>query len=113
METTEKQPDDKMKGLIEKAKELADKAEGLFEEAAEKVRNSETLKKAGDYIEGKLEELEKSDVKDKLKAFAEKVEVKAEGMVEKAREQGKKFAGKAEHMADDLADSLRGGKKKL
>lgn len=111
METIEKQPDDKMKGLIDKAKELADKAEEFFDVAAEKVRNSETLKKAGNYIEEKIDELEKSDVKEKLKSFADKVEVKAEEILEKTKIHGKKFADKAENMADDLSDRLKGKKK--
>lgn len=111
MENTGKQTDDKMNDLVDKAKELADKAEEFFEVAAEKVRNSETLKKAGDYIEDKIDELEKSNVKEKLKNFADKVEEKAEEIIVKTKIHGKKIADKAEVIADDLSDRFKGKKK--
>jgi hypothetical protein len=38
METSGKQPDDKMKGLIDKAKELADKAEGFLKRLQRRLR---------------------------------------------------------------------------
>ncbi len=91
MTQNQKSGNDPIKSLIESAKTFADKAEDFMEEAADKLQNSETLKKAGKFLEDKVEELEKGDLKAKLQSFADKVEEKAGEIYKEVASRGKKF----------------------
>ena len=107
MEEQKKESGDASRKIIEKAKEFADKAEDMMEDTVEKIRNSETFKKAENFIEEKMDELEESNISEKLKKFADQIEDKAEDLLEKAKVQGKKIADKADDLADDVADRFR------
>lgn len=97
MASAKKSSDDPIKSLLESAKTLADKAEDFIEVTAEKLQNSETLKKAGKFIEDKVEELENGGLKVKLKSFADKVEEKAEELYGEVASRGKKYtSGKSD-----------------
>lgn len=101
-------------GFLGKAKKLVDKADDLIDENVEKLKKSKAFEsvtgamdKAGDYIGNKVEEVKQGKIKEKLGAFAGKAEVKAEEEISKAKEAGKKFAGKAADKLEDIADEIR------
>ncbi len=91
MTQNQKASNDPLKSLIESVKTLADKTEDFMEDAADKLQNSKTLKKAGRFLEEKVEELERGDLKVKLKSFADKVEEKADEIYKEVASRGKKF----------------------
>jgi predicted metal-dependent hydrolase len=73
---------------------LLDKAKKLF-------------RKAEDYVENKIEDIKESGVKEKLEAFADKVEDKAEDTVAKMKEFGKKAATKTADKLEDIAENIK------
>lgn len=97
--------------LADKAKELADKTEDFLRVLANKVTASDVYKKAGeymgkaeDYVEDKLDELEKSGIREKLKAMADEMKATADNLVEKARVAGKNIADKTDEMMNEFRD---------
>jgi ElaB/YqjD/DUF883 family membrane-anchored ribosome-binding protein len=111
--------------LLGKAKKLADKAEKLLEEGFdkakehfEKAKESETYAKinqsmnqAGEYVEKKLEEIRQGDLPDKIEAFRDKAEDKAETLIEQARAYGSIIADDVDEVIDSMKDKLSGQSK--
>lgn len=83
-------PEPQEEGLMEKARKLANQAEDFFEDAAEKVKQSETFKKATDFL-------------DKAEDF---VEDKTKDIVADAKVAGKNLAEKVGDIANKVADRL-------
>lgn len=65
------------------------------------------MDEAEDYIENKVDEFEQSGMKDKLKAFADKMEDKAEEFLETAGEKGKELADRASTLLDKYKTKVK------
>ena len=98
----------------EKAKKLLKKADNFIDKNVEKVKKTKAFedvtkaaKKAEDFVEDKIEDVKKSGIKEKLNEFADKAESEAREQFTKAKEFGKKVAGKTADKLDDIAGNLR------
>ena len=65
------------------------------------------MNKAEDFVEDKIEDIKESGVKEKLEAFADKVEDKTEDAVSKMKEFGKKAAAKTADKLEDIAENIK------
>lgn len=113
-----KSPVKKEKSFLDKAKDLLNKADDILDESVEKVKKSkaygsatEAYKKAEGYVDGKMDELEKSGIKEKLGTMAGKAEKEAGGAFKKLKNFGKNLADKAEDKYDELTGKPKSGKK--
>jgi len=111
--------------LFDKAKQMADKAERLigegFDKAKEhldKAKESETYAKitqsmnqAGEYVEKKMDEWNQGDLPDKIEAFRDKAEEKAETLIEQAKAYGSIIADDVDEVIDHLKEKLTGDAK--
>ena len=80
----------------------------------EKFKKSDAFKKAEkfldeaeDYIDNKVDEFEQSGMKEKLKAYAESMEDKAEEFLEKAGVKGKELADRANKLIDKYKEKVK------
>ena len=94
--------------LLDKAKSLFDKVDDLLDESVDKVKKSQTFKKAEAYVEGKLDDFDKSGMKDKLGKMADKAEKKAGSALKNLQKMGKDFTKKAEQKIEEIAENLKG-----
>ena len=111
--------------LLGKAKDLADKAEKMIEEGFdkakehfEKAKESETyaritnkVNQAGEYVEKKMDELKQGDYPDKIEAFRNKAEEKAETLIEQAKAFGSIIADDVDEVIDNVKDKLSSASK--
>ncbi|MCE1198556.1 MAG: hypothetical protein LWW85_06270 [Marinilabiliales bacterium] len=96
-----------LEDFLDKTKEMAEKAEALLNEKAEKVKNSETyarfseaVEEVGEYVEKKVDEWKEGEYPDKIEALRNKVEAKAEEIIDHAKAYGSLIAGDVEEVID-------------
>jgi len=114
-EETKKEPEQPQKeGWKEKVKKFFKKTDDLIDEKVEQVKKTkvyedvkQAAKKAEDFVEDKIEDIKESGIKEKLNEFADKAESEAKEHFGKAKEFGKKVAGKTADKLDDIAENLR------
>ena len=101
-------------GLLDKAKKLIGKADDFIDENVEKVIKSkafesvaDAMDKAGDYVEDKVEDVKNVNIKEKLDEFADKAETETKEKLAKAKEYGRKVAGKTADKLEDIAENIR------
>ena len=106
----EAQPND----LFDATRKLADKTEEYFNDAASKIQSNETFskltgafKKAGDYMEEKSEEFNRSDWADKLDALKDKTATEADKLLQKAKEAGKDIVNEIDEAIDAIKEKTR------
>ena len=114
-EKAKKDPVDTGKGGFKnKAKKLAEKADDFLDEKMEKVEKSkayesvsEVLDKAEEFIGDKVDDIHKSSTKEKLETFADKTEDKAKKTFSKLKDLGRKLADKTADKLEDIADNIK------
>ncbi|MBN2274869.1 MAG: hypothetical protein JXK95_11085 [Bacteroidales bacterium] len=84
----------------------------MLDDSVTKVKKSKTFgtvtrafKKAEGYVDEKIDDFEKSELKEKLESLVDKAEDKAEDALKKMKDMGKDFAEKAEKKLDKLSRS--------
>ena len=114
-EKTKKNSVQPEKDLLNKAKDILDKADDMLDESVEKLKKSKAYgsvsgayKKAEDFVVDKIEDLEKSGIKEKLETMADKAEEKAGGTFRKLKDFGKNLANKAKDKIDEIAGNIKG-----
>jgi hypothetical protein len=97
------------KSFLDKAKDLLNKADDILDESVDKVKKSkaygsatEAFKKAEGYVDEKMDEFEKSGIKEKLGTMAGKAEKEAGGAFKKLKDFGKNLADKAEDKFEEM-----------
>jgi hypothetical protein len=80
-----------------KAKNFINKADDAFDDSVAKVKKSKAFgsvtkafKKAGDFVEDKMDDFEKSEIKGKLEKLADKAEDKFEAFTSKGKKKPKR-----------------------
>jgi ElaB/YqjD/DUF883 family membrane-anchored ribosome-binding protein len=113
-ENLKKDPTPEKEGLLEKAKKFVEKADDFIDENVEKVKKSDAFgavsdqfDKAGHFVEEKIGEIKKENLKEKLDTVAGQAEIKAKETLSKAKDLGKEIANKTAGKLEDIADNIR------
>ncbi|MFA4864976.1 MAG: hypothetical protein WC605_14550, partial [Bacteroidales bacterium] len=102
------------KGLFNKAKTLLNKADDYVEDKVKQVRKSKafgaakgTLKNVESYVEGAMDDYEKSGTRKKIDKALVKAEKKAVRAFKKVEKLRKKIASKAEDRLDKITGKTK------